>query len=250
VAGLVTALAIALGFAVTALQARAPSLLALGLLETLIAYPAGRYLGAMAHAGFLHRQLAAHGLRAIARPGLPDGTGGLWPLGDFYFVQATVVSLPAAYLAAWLLLILWGGTFGERYGYWAPAFAGLLAIALVFVALAFALPLWSFHRDMVRQKERYLDRSLETRARMYRLRDALLASTDVAEEQRLMGEIDLLARKLREIDELPTWPIATSTRRRFTLNNTVLACPLFVQLLNEAGIGAAWLGWIRSHLGS
>jgi hypothetical protein len=44
---------------------------------------------------------------------------GRWAI--FYFVQATVVSLPAAYLASWLLFILLSGVFDARYGYWAPA---------------------------------------------------------------------------------------------------------------------------------
>jgi hypothetical protein len=250
VAGLAAALAIALGFIITAFQAEAPRLLALGLVETMIAYPAGRYLGAMAQAGLLHRQLGRHGLKAIARPGLPDRTGGLEPLGDFYFVQATVVSLPAAYLATWLLLILLGGPFEARYGYWAPAFSGLLAVALVFVVLAFVLPLWSFHRDMVEQKGRYLEQSLATRGRLHQLRDMLMASEDPADERRLMQEIDLLTRKLSEVEALATWPIASSTRRRFTVNNTVLACPLVVQLASEIGIGTPWLAWLRSHLGS
>jgi hypothetical protein len=250
VAGLGAALASALAFVATTLQAGAPSLVALGIVETIIAYPAGRYLGAMAHVGFLHRQLDRYGLRAVARPGLADQTGGLRAIGDLYFVQATVVSLPAAYLASWLLLIVLSGFFDARYGYWAPAYSGLLAIALVFVILAFFLPLWSFHRDMASQKARYVEQSLAARGRMHQLRDALMASENLEEEQRLMREIDLLARKLREIEALPTWPIAPSTRRRFTLNNTVLACPLLVQLFSEIGIGASWLTWLRSHLGS
>ncbi len=249
VAGLAAALAIASGFVAVGLIEGAPRSWLLGLVATLLAYPAGRYLGTMAQAGRLHRHLARHGLHVVARPGAPDLTGGLRPLGDYYFRQATVVSLPAAYLAAWLVLVMVVEYFGRRYGSWLPVHTGLLVVALGFVVLAFVLPLRAFHRDMVRQKRRYLAQVRGVTGQISRLRDRVLESQDTDEIRRLSGDIELWSRRVAEIRAMPTWPIAPPTRRRFTLNNTVLACPLVVQLFADIGLGGAWFAWLRAHLG-
>ncbi len=249
VGGLVASAAIAGAFALALADTWSPGLLRLGVLETLIAFPAGRYLGAMAHSSMLARVLARHKVAVVARPGAIDGAGGLRPIGDFFFRQATVVSLPAAYLALWLVLItLLDKRFG-RYDHWVEPYSGLLLVALVFVVLAFVLPLLSFHRVMRRQKRDLQAHADAMAGRLNGLRDELVATQDRESRTRLREEIEVEAGLLREIEAMPVWPVAPATRRRFTLNNTVLSFPLVVQGLDRLGLGTAWLDWVGRHLG-
>lgn len=240
--GLVCALAIALAFAAVLLGSYSPAMLGLGVMETLIAFLAGRYLGAMAHACMLSRALERGQVRVVARPGALDGAGGLRAIGDYFFLQASVVSLPAVYLAAWLVLI----PMLDRYQHWVQPYCGLLLVALVFVVLAFVLPLWAFHREMRAQKRAYAARADEIAARINALRDQLLAEPDQETRHRLQDTIDAESRLYREIDGMPTWPIARVTLRRFSINNTVLSFPLVAQGLDQLGVGGEILRWLAS----
>jgi len=69
------------------------------------------------------------------------GAAGLRPLGDFFFRQAMLAGLPAAYVAFWIVLQL-------------PVEFSLilLPIFVLIEVAAFVWPMWSFHRVMVRQK--------------------------------------------------------------------------------------------------
>ncbi len=243
--GLVCSLAIALAFAAVLIARFSSGQLALGILETVIAFSAGRYLGAMAQSSMLWRALRRHKVTLKVRPAALDGAGGLEALGHFFFLQASVVSLPAVYISAWLLLI----PVFPRYEAWLLPYCGLLLVALAFTVAAFLLPLWSFHREMARQKEAYAPRADEIAQRINALKDELLAAADDREARsRLRGEIDAETRLYREIEAMPIWPIARATRRRFTINNTLLTFPLVGRLLEQLGIGGDILRWLGTQL--
>jgi hypothetical protein len=151
--GLVVVLGIALSFATAHYKWN----LLFAATETLGGYIAGCCLGRLACYGTLGVRLFHDGfpLRVIA--GHLDGAGGLRPIGDFYFRQATIVALPAVYLAVWLLLMPLGPFQG--YGHWRTQYVLLLALAIAFEMIAFFLPLWSFHREMAKQRHDLLTRA-------------------------------------------------------------------------------------------
>jgi len=195
---------------------------------TLGGYLAGCHLGRMACYGALGPILTSLGIELCVRPGHPDRVGGLQPLGDFYFRQALGVAIPAVFLAAWLLLFSLP-MFAARYGDWREPYIGLLALAILLYGLAFVLPLWSFHRAMVRQKKQ-LRREADLLSRRIDEIRAELAAADPAADTRTLR--DCLADRLARydaIESLPVWPVSMRTRRIFGLNNIALVVPLLAQ---------------------
>jgi hypothetical protein len=73
--------------------------LVLVVVELATSYVAGQYLGRMAAYGSLGGVLEKVGIKFRVHPGHLDGAAGLQPLGEFYFFQALLVSLPAVFLA-------------------------------------------------------------------------------------------------------------------------------------------------------
>lgn len=242
--GLICAFAIAAAFAAVLIAQFSLGHLMLGVLETAIAFIVGRYLGAMAQSSMLSRVLTRHDVAVVVRPAALDGAGGLEPVGHFFFLQASVVSLPAAYISAWLLLI----PLFPRYEGWLLPYCGLLTVALAFTVVAFLLPLWFFHRQMRSQKQVFAERADEIAQRINTLNDELLVAEDQETRRRLRSEIDAETRHYREIEAMPLWPIAPATRRRFTVNNTLLTFPLVGRLLEELGVGGDLLRWLGSQL--
>jgi hypothetical protein len=246
--GLLVALGIALAFAYVC-YIRGPSgYLLFAATETLGGYIAGCYLGRLACYGTLGARLFQEGfpLRVIA--GHLDGAGGLRPVGDFYFRQAMIVALPALFLAVWLLLLPLPSFQGYRD--WRTPYASLLALAIACEMLAFFWPLWSFHREMAKQKH-------------VLLREADRLSSEIADiQQRLeegpsgddaKGLRDALADKTARywaIEQLPVWPISPRVKRLFSINSAALFIPLIAEV---TGLSKPWAdlvnGLIRAASG-
>lgn len=243
VGGLVCSLAIALAYAAVLITSFSFDQLAFGILEAVIAFPAGRYLGAMAQCSTLSRALVRHGFEIVVRPTALDSAGGLEAIGHFFFLQASVVSLPALYLSVWLLLI----PAFPRYEGWLLPYCGLLVVALIFTMLAFVLPVWAFHKEMQRQKDAYAARTDEIAGRVNTLNDKLMTTRDQEARRRLRAEVDAETKLYREIEAMPLWPVASATRRRFTINNTLLTFPLVVRGLGQLGAGGDFLHWLASQ---
>jgi hypothetical protein len=218
----------------------------LTLAEMLGGYIAGCYLGRMACYGTLGSSLKSTGMELWVIAGHPDSVGGLKPVGDFYFYQAMVVAIPAIFLAIWLLLIPLP-YFHLLYYHWQRAYAGLLALAIVFEMLAFLIPLRSFHCEMERQK-RIL------------LQEADKLSPEIAEIQRKLAEgqpgdeakvlRDSLADKTARywaIEQLPAWPIDLRTKGLFSLNTVALLLPLISEY---TGLSKQWAEFLKTMLGA
>ena len=57
-------------------------------------------------------------------------------------------------------------------------------------------------------------------------------------EQRQVSErLDLLQERYREIEKMPTWPVAMQTRKRFTASNLSLFLPIGIKIL---GLSELW----------
>jgi hypothetical protein len=193
-------------------------------LELLGAYVAGYHLGRMASFGLLGRAIQSSSCVLRIIPGHPDGAAGLKPVGDFYFFQSMLASLPAVYLAAWSIVF----ALRDVKTVWRDSylFVGLPA-AIALEILAFFLPLSWFHTEMSRQKQKYL-------------READHLSHDVADllsdthpqEATPEDRLSELVERYTTAEGIPTWPVDAPTRRRFGFNNLVLASlPLAGRLL-------------------
>jgi hypothetical protein len=229
--GLIVALGIALAFAIAYYNWS----LLFAATETLGGYIAGCYLGRQACYGTLGARLFHEGFPLRVTAGHLDGAGGLRPVGDFYFRQAMIVALPAVYLAVWLLLMPLDRF--KMYGAWRKPYALLLALAIAFEWLAFFWPLWSFHREMAKQKH-------------VLLREADRLSSEIADiQQRLeegpsgddaKGLRDALADKTARywaIEQLPVWPISPRVKRLFSINTAALFIPLVAEI---TGLSKPW----------
>lgn len=202
--------------------------LLLTIIEVLFGYIVGRYLGRMALHGRLQKILKANTITLHVQLDHPDTVTGFKPLGDLYFFQAMVLAIPALYLAVWWFLIPLIG----RYAVWRIPFLGLLVIVLTAEVLAFLIPIWSFHQGMVEQKKKLWPEADKLSQRVVAAQ-AVLANTETEHERKALKErIADMTKYYWAIENMPTWPVDTQIRRRFTLNNLFLFLPIISQVLN------------------
>jgi len=208
------------------------------LFEVLAAVVAGQYIGEMVAYAVAWRTLQPK-LNLI--PGHPDGTLGLKMIGRFYFRQALICGIPAAYLAIWWYII----PAFPWYADWRNIYLGLLAVALIIEMMAFFLPMRAIHRAMVAERNR---RSLEADRLMVRigkLQEDLVNAVDHESRDNMSKELAILLDRVRTLRMLPTWPVDPALRRWFTLSNFALFIPF---LSYVAGNPKLW-GQVGSILG-
>lgn len=192
-------------------------------IEAPIFYAAGYYIGWMIIQGRLARVLRTLDIRYSVQPGHPDGAAGLKPLGDFFFRQAMLTGMPAAYLALWIVL--------QR----PVAFTLILLPLFVLIEVAaFVWPMWAFHRVMVRQKRSLVTQADEIAHRISSTKVELRKSTNPDQVKELNARLTLDLKLYEELDNLPTWPVSKQTRRRFAVQNLILvAIPVLGLLVGD-----------------
>jgi len=102
-------------------------------------YLSGCLLGRLVSHGKLAKYLKLENITVSIFPDHVDGVGGLKPIGDFFFSQAMVASIPVLFLGIWVVLIpYWPG---QDYSDWSITYLGLLILALIIMLLAFVVPM-------------------------------------------------------------------------------------------------------------
>jgi hypothetical protein len=136
----------------------------------------------------------------------PDRCGGFRPIGNLCLWNALLVSVPAVFLGAWVVLAPKFG-YGTTYLGLHTAFLGVL---IVLATLTFIAPLWSIHLRMSADADRLREEVDEVGRTIDRLSKQLL---DSAEEQS-SDESEALRKKLsiqrdiyRDGADIPTWPV-------------------------------------------
>ena len=224
-AGLVVSLALAVAFIVS------HGSLPLLALEAVFGFIAGWYLGQMAAYGSLGQALQHRQIMPRVQARHIDRAAGLKPVGDFYLYQASIAGIPAAFLAIWLVLIpLWPH---RGYDEWREPYLGLLVLAILFEMLAFLLPLWSIHRQMVEQKSELLAQAYTLGRRILDLQ-AEIPELDADRRQARQEQLTLLVQEYQEIEQMPTWPVDLSTWRRFIASTGALLIPIASDVVIEA----------------
>ncbi|MCK4600431.1 hypothetical protein KAU37_11555 [Candidatus Bipolaricaulota bacterium] len=155
------------------------------------------------------------------------GTAGLRPLGDFFFRQAVLAGMPAAYVAFWLALF----PYRPVEDITTTVFLILLPIFVFIEVIAFVWPMWSFHRVMVRQKRSLVAQADEIARRISTTQAELRNPTNPAQVAELNARLTLDLKLYEEMEDLPTWPLNKQIRRRFAAQNLILvAVPLLGRL--------------------
>ncbi len=157
-------------------------------------------------------------------PDHPDGAGGLKPIGDFHLYQSLSASLPAIFLAAWVLLISLAGK-NQLWSVYRPylnQYLWLLLPAILFEVLVFVVPMNSVHTIMKSQKE---DVFLAAADNLFTASATAQASPPGNTETEQDAARQLLIKRFQELENAPTWPINSSIRRRFTVRNIAFFIP-------------------------
>jgi hypothetical protein len=248
-AGILIGMALAAAFVLAFTDEELSSRIPLLVVEIFSGFVSGCYLGRMACYGKL-----GHFLRCSKEPsvrmtlivGHPDGVGGLSPVGSFFFRQAVIVGIPAAFLAIWLLLIPLP-QFRPLYQQWLRSYELLLLLAIAIEVVSFFVPLWSFHQVMVKQKTEYLLKADELSKEIADLQHQLAHAMAAEEEKCLKERLENKRNLYWAIEKLPVWPVNVRTGRLFTLNNFALAFPLISQY---TGLSEQWAEFVKGIMHS
>lgn len=202
------------------------------LMVALGAYVAGQYLSQMAFYGTLAKILRRESISICVKPGHIDGASGLKPLGDFYFFQAMVASLPALHIASWLIIL----PILPSYARWREPYLWLLIVAISFELLSFVLPLWLFHLEMEVQKIRLLKDADGLSQNIANIQDQLVLVQTTQEKEHLNEQLSYLTKRYWDIENMITYPIDTKTLRRFSVSNLALFTPLISKVAGNSEV--------------
>jgi hypothetical protein len=199
--------------------------------ETLGAALAGLFIGRIVGYGMLGRRIQRTNLRIAPEPQDFDGAAGLRPIGSLYLFQASLVAVPAAFLAVWWFLI---PVFGNRYDSWRNVYAGLTVVMVALEGIAFVAPMLSFHTILHRAKLDLLVEADRYNQEAAGLRERLV---DVTGEDRgvLVNRLEWLEQRYHAIEAMPVWPVDIRIRRRFTISNALILLPLALQAVGLSG---------------
>jgi hypothetical protein len=148
--------------------------------------------------------LAARGISIRALPEHVDGAAGLEPLGRFYFRQAILLAIPAAFLLAWSILL----TLPEleaRYGDWRAWYLAGLGVAVLLELTAFVAPLVGVHHAIRRGKQDALATvDKELAPLIATLRERLEQELDGDTRAAVSERLDRLLERVRALEEMRT----------------------------------------------
>ena len=214
------------------------NLILLSIVCAIAGWIAGHRLGTTAAFGLLPWFLRRTSIALHLIPGHPDATAGLAPLGKYYGFQALLATIPALWLAVWWFIAPhWDQLEHSRIGYaaWREPFIGIWLVAVVYGAMSLVVPMYLFHRSMLRQKKQLVGQNgpgLASAMEATRTNlGAALSTNRLHAVQRRLGD---LTRLLHDLHSLPVWPI--EPRRVWRISQiylTVLIGPLLVETLRE-----------------
>lgn len=131
------------------------------------------------------------------------------------------------------MIPIWPGD----YTRWQEAYFVLLAVVIVVEILAFALPLWTFHKSVLEQKS-VLRKQIDQLYKGHHDKLKLLMDLgDESAKQQTRDYLIKLSKQYELIEKMPTWPVGLRLRWRFTVNNLFLVIPLLGDLAQKK------LGW-------
>ncbi|WP_062306598.1 hypothetical protein [Demequina subtropica] len=221
------------------------------LLACLAGYLVGRATGVVLGIAMLGGRIQRGAQWTLTvQPGHGDGAAGMRPVGDLFLKQAAVVAVPAV----WLVLVLWGKSLAAvgKSGWaamagfahlgtgWGDWYFALLPVAIALEIAAFILPMVAFHRSMTAQKRVLESKADRESKELVELEDELRGAYDDATRATLRSQISAIRARGAQIAEMPTWPVDTTVRRRFTVRNAILLFPIVLNALGKAVDAETW----------
>jgi hypothetical protein len=230
VTGLICGIAMLVAFIVALTLNFRFDLVLLGIAEVIGAYIAGNYIGRMILYGRLGTWLSETHKNYTIDPSHVDGLSGLKPVGEYYFYQASIASIPAIFLAVWWLLIpIWP----RDYSYWHDVYFGLLVIAILIEIFAFLSPLFSFHRLMNKRKKILTSEADILSVSISELKSNIAKNQDIEKAKILKDQLDEINARYWAIENMKTWPVDVKTKKRFSVNNILLFLPVIYNSINH-----------------
>lgn len=184
----------------------------------------GLRMGRVASHGFIGNSIEKHENAIRIAVFHPDRTGGLGQIGNFYFLQASVILVPIIWLLVWVLIIpsMADNPDWQDYTKWVDHFYRLLMICFAVFLLAFFLPMLSFRRMIRNWKKENLHGQLK------RVHGELIGIRGDPVLQFKKREIDKdLTTFLYNLNHLPDFPVSPITKSVFM---TTFFLPLIVNI--------------------
>ena len=178
----------------------------------LAGYLAGLKLGLAVSYGIFLSALHRTGIALRLLPGHPDKASGLRPIGQFISYQSILATIPAFWLAMWILLIPHTRNQGMLPDYtgWLPGFTSTLSLAILISLLSFFLPLRTLNRRMRGLRDEIVR---DVRPQYRDKIRSLYAGADGPDG----NEVDVLSERateraslqarLHDIENTPVWPL-------------------------------------------
>lgn len=198
--------------------------------QVVLAAVAGDAVGGMIAYGGLGSVLRRLGLEPRPQPGHVDGAGGLQPVGALFLRQAMIVAAIILFAGVWWLLI---PSF-PRYDRWREPYVVVIIIGLTIELAVFLAPLVSFHRVMRRARDAFRLEADRVAVELSALRGKRDRSDTPAEVDGIEAAIGVLSTRWTELETMPTWPIDSRIRRRFTVGNALAFAPVVFKALASA----------------
>lgn len=209
--------------------------------QVLLAAVAGDAVGGMVAYGGLGSVLRRLDLEPVPQPGHVDGASGLQPVGALFLRQAMIVAAIILFAGVWWLLI---PSF-PRYERWRDPYVFVIIVGLAIELAVFLAPLVSFHLVMTRAKSAFRIEADKMAAEVSELRSKRDRSDDPEEVDGMEATIGKLSARWTELETMPTWPVDSRIRRRFTIGNALAFAPIFLKALASA----PWWGPLVNFIG-
>ncbi len=160
------------------------------------------------------------------QPGHPDHCGGLKVLGDFCLHMALPILVGAILLGLYGIVNIL-----HRIPFW-TTFANVFLIAFVLplATVAFFVPLWNIHRQMLHKRRVYEDEFSE---RIVRLEEKIRSALDKGELDKAKSakdEIEIVQVLYSDRIHYPAWPFDLGILLQFLIPQLVAVLSLLIQL--------------------
>lgn len=191
---------------------------------------AGSFLGKMIEYGQLYRRLKKHSVQIKVNPEHLDKVCGMKPVGEFYYFQAHILAIPAAYLLFWWVAFpLWP----RDYSHWEQAHIWLMGFTIIATLLSFALPVRLFNRYLAAERKNLLNETDSISHKIQQLQVRYEYDSPSSNKSNISDQIKSLTDRYWAIENMSVWPVDIRIRRKFKITNLLLLFTLLGDITNR-----------------